>query len=103
WVISGLGDLRGGETMFHRKSVISALAVLALASLALNVALAQQGRGGGRAAEAPAYPTLAIGAQAPDFKLPAVDGKTYSLKDFDSSKLLVVVFTCNHCPVAQLY
>jgi peroxiredoxin len=83
--------------------VISALAVLALASLALNVALAQQGRGGGRAAEAPAYPTLAIGAQAPDFKLPAVDGKTYSLKDFDSSKLLVVVFTCNHCPVAQLY
>jgi peroxiredoxin len=48
-------------------------------------------------------PTLAIGAAAPDFNLPAVDGKTYSLHDFVSSKLLVVVFTCVHCPTAQLY
>jgi|SRR5579872_1123979 len=48
-------------------------------------------------------PTLAIGSPAPDFNLPAVDGKTYSLKDFDSSKVLVIVFTCVHCPTAQLY
>ncbi|HVN05394.1 MAG TPA: redoxin family protein, partial [Bryobacteraceae bacterium] len=48
-------------------------------------------------------PTLAIGASAPDFKLPGVDGKTYSLRDFASSKVLVVVFTCDHCPTAQLY
>jgi peroxiredoxin len=48
-------------------------------------------------------PTLAIGAAAPDFNLRAVDGKTYRLQDFASSKVLVVVFTCVHCPTAQLY
>ena len=46
---------------------------------------------------------LAIGAAAPDFKLPGVDGRTYSLKDFAAAKILVVVFTCNHCPTAQAY
>jgi peroxiredoxin len=48
-------------------------------------------------------PTLAPGAAAPDFTLPGVDGKTYSLKDFSASPVLVVVFTCNHCPTAQYY
>jgi len=47
--------------------------------------------------------TLAIGAAAPDFNLPAVHGKTYRLQDFAASKVLVVVFTCVHCPTAQLY
>ncbi|MDW7657505.1 MAG: thioredoxin family protein [Bacillota bacterium] len=42
--------------------------------------------------------TLQIGEQAPDFSLPATDGKTYSLKDFAEKKGLVVFFTCNHCP-----
>lgn len=42
--------------------------------------------------------TLNLGDKAPDFKLPATDGKTYSLVDFDKAKLLVVFFTCNHCP-----
>lgn len=42
--------------------------------------------------------TLEIGADAPDFSLIATDGKTYSLKDFESSDVLVVFFTCNHCP-----
>lgn len=46
---------------------------------------------------------LAIGAQAPDFSLPGVDGKTYSLADFSNAKILVVIFTCNHCPTAQAY
>jgi peroxiredoxin len=46
---------------------------------------------------------LAIGAKAPDFSLKGVDGKTYSLNDFASSKILVIVFTCNHCPTAQAY
>ena len=41
--------------------------------------------------------TLKIGDQAPAFSLPATDGKTYSLDDFDD-KILVVFFTCNHCP-----
>ncbi|HEY3405099.1 MAG TPA: redoxin domain-containing protein [Ohtaekwangia sp.] len=47
--------------------------------------------------------TLAIGAKAPEFSLPATDGKTYTLKDFDQYKTLVIVFTCNHCPTAQAY
>jgi peroxiredoxin len=42
--------------------------------------------------------TLEIGQKAPDFRLPATDGKTYELSDFDSAKVLVVFFTCNHCP-----
>ena len=42
--------------------------------------------------------TLAIGAKAPDFSLPATDGKTYGLADFATAKVLVVFFTCNHCP-----
>lgn len=55
------------------------------------------------AAERPDPPTLAIGATAPDFSLPGVDGKIYGLKDFASAKVLVVVFSCNHCPTAQAY
>ena len=42
--------------------------------------------------------TLELGAEAPDFSLPATDGKTYSLKDFAEARTLVVFFTCNHCP-----
>ena len=42
--------------------------------------------------------TLAIGAAAPDFSLPGVDGKTTSLADLAEAKLLIVAFTCNHCP-----
>ncbi len=42
--------------------------------------------------------TLEIGEQAPDFSLPGVDGKTWTLSDFDDAKLLIVVFSCNHCP-----
>ena len=42
--------------------------------------------------------TLAIGDAAPDFELPATDGKTYRLSDFDDAKVLVIFFTCNHCP-----
>lgn len=42
--------------------------------------------------------TLDLGEQAPDFSLPATDGKTYSLSDFAGADALVVFFTCNHCP-----
>jgi len=45
---------------------------------------------------------LAIGALAPDFKLPSVDGKDYSLQSFSRS-ILVVIFSCNHCPYVQAY
>jgi peroxiredoxin len=55
------------------------------------------------AADPPGLKILPIGSPAPDFSLPGVDGRTYSLKDFASVKFLVVVFTCNHCPTAQAY
>jgi len=42
--------------------------------------------------------TLQIGAKAPGFGLPATDGKTYQLSDFDEYDTLVIFFTCNHCP-----
>src|SRR5216684_110062 len=54
-------------------------------------------------AEPPGFHALAIGDSAPDFKLPGVDGRDYSLKDFADAKVLVVIFTCNHCPTAQAY
>jgi len=50
-----------------------------------------------------AFPTLPLGAAAPDFSLPGVDGRVYTLKNFAESKILVLVFTCNHCPTAQYY
>ena len=46
---------------------------------------------------------LMIGSKAPDFNLPAVDGITYSLDTFKNMKLLIVAFTCNHCPYVQAY
>jgi peroxiredoxin len=49
------------------------------------------------------HPILALGSPAPDFSLPGVDGKIHSLADYASSPILVVVFTCNHCPIAQMY
>ncbi len=48
-------------------------------------------------------PTLAVGAAAPDFCLPGIDGQNHCLKDYAASKVLVLAFTCNHCPTAQLY
>ena len=49
------------------------------------------------------HKTLAIGQPAPDFNLTGVDGKTYSLSSFSKARILVIVFTCNHCPTAQAY
>jgi len=46
---------------------------------------------------------LQIGAPAPDFCLPCIDGQTHCLKDYGGSKVLIIAFTCNHCPTAQLY
>jgi thiol-disulfide isomerase/thioredoxin len=49
------------------------------------------------------HPTLPIGSPAPPFSLPGTDGKTYSLSSFSKADVLVIVFTCNHCPTAQAY
>lgn len=46
---------------------------------------------------------IKTGDKAPDFNLPGVDGNNYSLSDFKDKKVLVVMFTCNHCPYVQAY
>jgi peroxiredoxin len=47
--------------------------------------------------------TLPLSSPAPDFRLPATDGHTYALQDFADAKLLMIIFTCVHCPTAQYY
>jgi peroxiredoxin len=44
---------------------------------------------------------LAPGARAPDFRLPATDGRAYALKDVAGAKETVIVFICNHCPYVK--
>ena len=79
--------------MTHSPRVrLAPLALLALASLLPRQA---------PAAEGPA--TLAIGAAAPDFDLPGIDGRRYTLASFAKAKVLVIVFSANHCPTAQAY
>ena len=46
---------------------------------------------------------LKAGTPAPDFRLPDVNGQFVSLSDFDDAEVLVINFTCNHCPTAQAY
>jgi peroxiredoxin len=71
------------------RSISAILAILAISLPAL--------------AAPPDVKPLPIGSAAPDFQLPGVDGKTYGLKDFADAKILVVAFTCNHCPTANAY
>jgi peroxiredoxin len=70
--------------------------------LTCNLGLAQQGaKRGMKAAEEGLPPDahqLNIGEGAPDFSLPGVDGKTYTLASFKDADLLMVIFTSNHCP-----
>src|ERR1700712_3104087 len=49
------------------------------------------------------HKTMGIGETAPDFSLPGIDGKTYTLQSFKNAKVLAIVFMCNHCPTSQAY
>ncbi len=49
------------------------------------------------------YQGLPVGSAAPNFSLPGVDGKTYSLASFKDKPILVVAFWCNHCPYVQAW
>ena len=53
--------------------------------------------------QVPAVQTLEIGSPAPDFKLKGIDGRMYTLDSFKKAKVLVLIFTANHCPTAQAY
>ena len=72
-------------------------------SLLLFIALVLFAPAGAIAEETAKVQPLELGAAAPDFKLPGVDGREYALKDFAGARVLVVIFTCNHCPTAQAY
>ena len=49
------------------------------------------------------HPILKVGSPAPSFNLMGVDGKMHSLNEYSGAKVLVVIFSCNHCPIAQMY
>ena len=80
---------RTSRHTYHIRALLSFLLLAFLAGLA-------------RADEA-APPPLPVGSPAPDFCLPGIDGQTHCLAEYTSSKVLVIAFTCNHCPTAQLY
>src|SRR5690242_6408101 len=83
------------------RSVASCAAVAALVAV---TALDARGPAAPRVAIPPDHPPpLAIGSPAPDFSLPGVDGKTYTLASFKDAKALVVIFTAVHCPTAEVY
>ena len=46
-------------------------------------------------------PICDFGAPAPEFSLPGVDGRTWSLQDCRGPRGLLVMFICNHCPYVQ--
>ena len=47
--------------------------------------------------------TLSLGSPAPGFDLPGTDGRQYSLDAFRHKRVLVVIFSCNHCPYVKAY
>src|SRR6267143_2052690 len=73
--------------------------------IGLNASAAQEGfKRGSKAADEPLPPdahVLKIDDSAPDFSLPGVDGKTYSLANFTNGKVLMVVVLSNHCPYSH--
>ncbi len=82
-------------------------AYLALLAFPMPAPCQQPAAPGARAPEiqvaAKGHPTLAIGSPAPDFALPGVDGKMHRLREYAGKPVLAVLFTCVHCPTAQLY
>lgn len=46
---------------------------------------------------------LTLGSKMPDFSLPATDGRTYSSSSFSNAEVLIIIFSCNHCPYVQAY
>lgn len=92
--------------MKSRNWPISLCALLLTAAPAIPWQQAPQGRGTGRGRGIqpdPLHPVLPIGAPAPDFNLPGIDGKNHTLSEYAGARILAIVFQSNHCPVSQLY
>ncbi|MEZ6134635.1 MAG: redoxin domain-containing protein [Pirellulaceae bacterium] len=77
------------------KTLVATIAVLWFALLDLSV------RPCFAADFPPGFHRLEIGENAPDFRLPGIDDRDWSLSDFAAAKVLVVYFTSNHCPVCH--
>src|SRR5581483_7902037 len=86
------------------RAVLLAALIVAASFLPANLQPVGQAASAIAAPQDDHHPTpMAIGAVAPDFHLPGIDGKTYSLASFRNSKVLVVIFTAVHCPTAEVY
>ena len=77
--------------LFNRVAIGRAILVSLVLSMADVAAASEQ------------PPTLTIGSALPAFSLPGIDGKTYTDQSFKDANILVIVFTCAHCPTAQAY
>ena len=94
--VMSIGAPSGHKRIKNNQMNITGFSLLAAIAVCISIAATTK-----YAAEDPT--PLEIGAKAPDFKLQGVDGKTYSLASFNKSKILAVIFSCNHCPTAQAY
>jgi thiol-disulfide isomerase/thioredoxin len=83
---------RKGHGLIKRSSLGIAFALMTLL-FAVSVARGDDGLA----------KTLPIGASAPDFTLPGIDGRNHSLQDYADARILVIIFTANHCKTAQAY
>jgi peroxiredoxin len=105
---SGFGQLLGALCRLRLTRFAGSLAI---GAAVLGMTMAVGGAQGQAPAPAPTkgiqpdreHPILPIGAPAPDFALPGVDGKVHKLSEYAGGKLLAIVFECNHCPTSQLY
>jgi peroxiredoxin len=84
---------KSGDFVTMQRCILCDLGAILIISIMLSL--------GGWAQQA--HPILAIGAAAPNFELPGTDGAVHKLSDYSASSVLVVIFTCNHCPIAQMY
>ena len=98
-------DIDTRRSLPAARCLMALMVCLACLSVTVASALAQSPAAGQAKGIQPDrdHPVLAIGAQAPDFSLPGVDGKVHRLGEYSRTPILAIVFESNHCPVSMLY
>ncbi len=84
-----------------RTSILSLLSSVAFIVFLTSVVQAQKTSLLDEHGNPAGFQTLELGVQAPDFDLPGIDGRNYTLADFDHADVLMVLFTSNHCPTSH--
>jgi peroxiredoxin len=97
--LPGLISMQSKRSRIRSGFVFPAVAL----SLALLSCFASRAQDDAPAAASDVPPILKVGAHAPDFNLIGIDGKMHSLNEYASSKVLVIIFNCDHCPIASMY